>query len=486
LSSIDLFDAAGRRVPGLSAPRPVTGRPETLVVDLSRPLAAGVYTVHWRSVSAIDGHVAESSYAFGVGAAAPAGAAAPTPSTPRALLAWQSAGRWLLYLGLILLVGAGAISLLLTGACPASGARALLVAAAALAAAGLAVTTLAERSIVGVSLGTLLGSSAGRPFVEQAVAVLVCILAVAAGALWPGRWSLAAVGCAAAAAFVVNVHAGHAGGVSPYRPFDIAVVSVHAVAAGVWIGGLAWLLLCLRGRPRPAWAPLVRDFSAVAAVALAVVLATGLLRALAELGSPAGLVRTSFGVALLVKLGFVAALVALGAHNRLRVVPALVGEPGAGARFGHVSRAELVTAAAVLAATAVLTGLAPGASTAAAARPSPQRVVVSASDYATTVTVELTVTPGIVGANRFVAQVDRYGTTTPAPARSVTLEFTLPSHPGIGAALVLRSAGPGAWTGRGLQLSLPGTWKIEAVIQQARTAVVIPLSVQVAPRQPAG
>jgi copper transport protein len=442
--------------------------------------------VRWRSVSAIDGHVAGSSYAFGVGTAAPAGAAVPTPSTPRALIAWQSAGRWLLYCGLALLVGAGALSLLVPGARSASGARAFLVAALLLAAAGLAAMTLAERAIVGVSLRTLLASSAGKPFVEQAVAVLVCALAVAAFALWPRRWPLAAVGCAAAAAFVVNVHGGHAGGASPYRPLDLAVVSAHAVAVGVWIGGLAWLLLCLRGRPRPAWAPLVRDFSAVAAVALVVVLATGVVRALAELGPPADLVRTSFGIALLVKLGFVVVLVALGAHNRLRVVPALAGEPGAGARFGRVSRAELVTAAAVLAATAVLTGLAPGASTAAASRSTAQPLVASASDYATTLTVTLTVTPGFVGEDRFVARVVRYGTTTPAPARSVTLEFTLPSRPGVGASLVLARRAPGTWAGSGLQLSIAGDWRVEAVVQEATTAVVIPMSLRVAPRKRAG
>ncbi len=90
LSSIELLSAAERPVAGLSPARPVPGRPTTLVVVLARPLAAGVYTVRWRSVSAIDGHVAGSSYAFGVGTAAPAGAAVPTPSTPRALIAWQS------------------------------------------------------------------------------------------------------------------------------------------------------------------------------------------------------------------------------------------------------------------------------------------------------------------------------------------------------------------------------------------------------------
>ena len=240
---------------------------------------------------------------------------------------------------------------------------------------------------------------------------------------------------------------------------DVIVVSTHAIAAGVWIGGLAWLLLRLRAVPRGAWASLVGRFSMVAAAALFVVLATGVARALAEIGAPADLVRTSFGVALLVKLGLVAVLVALGAHNRLRVLPALTSEPRAAdppaaARFSRVSRVELTAAAAVLAATAVLTGLSPGAATAVAARAAARPLVATATDGAT-VAVRLTVTPGRAGDNAFVARILRYGSATPAPASGVTLECTLPSHPGIGAALVLARSDAGTWTGHGLQLSWP-------------------------------
>jgi hypothetical protein len=45
-----------------------------------------------------------------------------------------------------------------------------------------------------------------------------------------------------------------------------------------------------------------------------------------------------------------------------------------------------------------------------------------------------------------------------------------------------RHSAAGSWAGRGLQLSLPGTWRIEAVIVRAGTAVVIPLMVPVAAR----
>ena len=106
----------------------------------------------------------------------------------------------------------------------------------------------------------------------------------------------------------------------------------------------------------------------------------------------------------------------------------------------------------------------------------------SASDVPPTVTAHLTVSPAIVGENTFTLVIDRYGTSAPAGVRSVTLELTPPSHVGLGASLALHRAPNDAWTGRGLQLSLPGTWRIEAVIARAGTAVVIPLLVPVAAR----
>lgn len=515
LSSVVLLDAAGAVVVGASPAQSVAGHPAELRVALARALPDGAYTVRWRTVSSIDGHVAGSSFVFAVGTAAPPGAAAGASSTSTSLSAAQAAGRWLLYWGLLLLVGAAAVSFLVAGAATPPHGRALLVAAWALCAAGVAVMTLAERAVVGVSLSGLLSAAAGQPFVARAVAVAVCGVAVAAFVWRPGRATIAAVGLCAAAALLVHVHGGHADGRSPFRLLDLAVQWVHVTAVGVWIGGLAWLLLGLRGTSPAERARRVRGFSTVAGVALVIVLASGVARAAAELGTPGDLVHTSFGVALLVKLALVAVLVGLGAFNRYRVMPALageaapagesraVGEPepaggaeagesavrksdarasGAARAFGRTARTELVVAAAVLAATAVLSGLAPGSLSAAAAGGKPASVAVVASDHAQTLTVRLTVAPARAGANAFAVRVERFGTTTPAPARAVALDFTLPSHVGVGANLALRRGADGVWRGRSLQLSIVGDWSCEVVVGPPATAVVIPLTVRIAPR----
>lgn len=516
LSSVELLDAAGAAVAGASPAQSVAGHPAELRVALTRTLPDGAYTVRWRTVSSIDGHVAGSSFVFAVGTAAPPSAvAAGASSTPTSLSAAQAAGRWSLYWGLLLLVGAAAVSFLVAGAATPAHGRALLVAAWVVCATGVAVMTLAERAVVGVSLSGLLGAAAGQPFVARAIAVAVCGAAVAAFVWRPGRATIAAVGLCAAAALLVHVHGGHADGRSPFRLLDLAVQWVHVTAVGVWIGGLAWLLLGLRGTSPAERARRVRGFSTVAGVALVMVLASGVARAAAELGTPGDLVHTSFGVALLVKLALVAVLVGLGAFNRYRVVPALageaapagesraVGEPapagaaeagesagrqsdaresGAARAFGRTARVELVVAAAVLAATAVLSGLAPGSLSAAAAGGKPASVAVVASDHAQTLTVRLTVAPARAGANAFAVRVDRFGTTTPAPARAVALDFTLPSHVGVGANLALRRGADGVWRGRSLQLSIVGDWSCEVVVGPPATAVVIPLTVRIAPR----
>jgi len=157
---------------------------------------------------------------------------------------------------------------------------------------------------------------------------------------------------------LVHVLAGHADASSSWRVVNVAVQWVHMTGIGVWVGGLAWLLLGIRGMTNTDRAAAVGAFSRVATVTLGVVLATGAARGIVEVGSLGNLFDTTYGITLLVKVGLVAVLVALGALNHFRAVPAL--GRGAGVRsFTLNSRGELVVAAAVLATTALLSGLAP-------------------------------------------------------------------------------------------------------------------------------
>jgi putative copper export protein/nitrogen fixation protein FixH len=373
------------------------------------------------------------------------------------------------------------------GTLPAGG-RALLAAAWLLAVAGLGMMVAAERSSVGTSLGNLLASGTGQMFVLRGVVLAVTGVAVGFAIRQPGRVWLVSVGYSTAAVLLVHAVAGHAGASGRFAWFNVADQWFHLLAVGVWVGGLAWLLLGLRDRTAAERAVAVRRFSWMAGIAIVVVAATGIVRAVDDLGGPlqlGRLIHTSFGVALLVKLGLFVVLALLGAVNRYTNVPGTgpAGEAKQGGRTAHLRRtvmAEVLVAAGILGATAVMSELPPAALVVASTtkQAQVQRVVVSGSDFATTVRVRLTVTPGTVGANRFDATVSGFDTGQPVRATAVTLQFSLPSRPDLGTpTVILRPGAPGSWGGQGTVLSIPGTWEVEVVVQEPTGGVSIPLHV---------
>ena len=459
----------------------MAGNAQQLRVPLTGVLPHGVYTVDWQTVSALDGHLAGGAYAFGVGVAN-VGTVAPFGkfvSTSRWLTGAAAVGRWLLWAGLVLLVGAACTCWIVwRGALPAGG-RTLLGLSWLLAAVGVSTVILTERAIVRApSLLPLFETPEGFVLLGQGAAVLVaCGLAVWAAGIVPRRLTLAVLGGAAALAMLAVVWGSHANGLSAFRPLNLTLQWLHVVAVGAWIGGLAWLLIGLRGLPGPERAAAGRRFSTIATVGLAVVLLTGLPRAVAEVGAPANLFHTSFGLALLVKLGLFCVLVALGARNHFVLVPVLARDDAA-RPFRRTLRGELVLGVSILAVTGVLSGLAPATFAAAAAKASASsHVVLAGSDYATTVRVRLVVTPGNVGANQFTATVSDYASGRPLTGvRSVQLDFSLPAQTAVQPSTLALSRAPGGtWRGSGLELSVRGRWNIQVLVQQAATAVEVPL-----------
>jgi copper transport protein len=480
LSSVRVLASTGRAVTSAEA-QAVPDSPRQLRVPLPT-LPDGVYTVSWRTVSKVDGHVTGGSFAFGVGVTPPTrgttGAAPGSSATSPSPLA--VAGRWAFAWGLILLLGAGVVGPVAFAGL-ARGHRSLLVGAWLLSAAGLVAMTLAERNAIGVGLGTFLSSSTGTDIVTQAFALLAPLALVVVTLARP-RWTSLVV-LAAAAAGVMLVHSlfGHAGGESPAW-FNVGVQWLHLLAVGVWVGGLAWLLLGIRGADSADRRAAVRRFSTIAGVALAVTAATGITRAITELDGWRPLFATSFGITLLVKAGLVAVLVALGATNRYRNMPRIeAANPGLG-RVRRTAGWELAAAAAVILATGVLSELPPGSYVAAAAanRPAPTpSVTASGSDFATTTRVTLTATPGAAGPNLFEARVVDYDSGRPVQATAVSLAFTLPTRPDVGASrLDLEPQGGGVWSAQGTNLSIDGRWNVVVTVQGASGAVQVPLQVQ--------
>jgi copper transport protein len=519
LSTVSLLNSAGRTVRGTGKPAAAPGDAQELRVTLPR-LTRGVYTVNWRTVSKVDGHITNGSFAFGIGARPPSGAAAAqaanTGSASAAPGLAAVAGRWLLYWGLALLAAAGATgALVFDWRLP--GRAGMVIAAGWLyAAIGVLVMILAEQAAAEVPFGELFRATAGRSLLAQAAAVAVCGVAAFCAARRPAGPRLAVLGAAAAAALFVHAQAGHAEAQSSVRLFNVADQWLHMLGAAVWVGGLVWLLLGLRGLRGVQRASAVRRFSQLAFAAVALIAATGVLRAVPEVGSPGALVSTSFGFALLVKTALFVGLMGVAWRNRYRLVPRIASstpvapgalppltgggsadppgreEAGTGSRPGGADalppelagglairllrrsiRSEVTLAAIVLVVAAVLSGLPPASYVEAAARQkstSPS-ITVTGSDFATTARVRLTASPGTVGSNRFTVQVLRYDTGTPIPARSVRLEFSLLSNPNVASGLNLARGAGGTWTGQGTNLSIGGQWQIDVVIQEAATAV---------------
>jgi len=533
LSSIQVLDTAGRQVQAAKA-APVPGEPLQLVVPLG-DLPDGTYTVSWRVLSVDDGHVTAGSFAFGVGVAAPVAAAA-TQTAPagegKAPSPLAVAGRWMIYGGLVLLVGAAATGLAVFDRTLPAAARPLLVAGAGLALVGVAVRLVAEYLAVDAPLGDLLASSTGKALLRLAAGIAVAVVAALLLATQPkltsrpagtgppedaagrdatrqaDRWRLWLVGAAAAGALLLHVLAGHAAGPSSLRPLNLLAQWVHVLAIGAWIGGLVWLLADLPGRERSNRLPVVVRFSRLAAPVLLVVVLTGLARAVDLAGGWRGLLDSAYGRVLDVKVLLFLGLVTLGALNRYRIIPAATRQsptkPHRDAAEAEQSQAaadhrraeqlgvlrrnvrgEVALAACVLAATALLSQLPPGkfVVSQAAARPAPPpSVQVEGNDYATSVRLVLTVAPGTAGPNAFTAKVTDYDTGAAWPASRVALEFTPSGRPDVGAATLELTKGDGeSWRGQGSMLSIQGRWNVVALVQGPGAAVTVPLKVQTRP-----
>ena len=487
LSSINVLDTTGTAV--TSGPTVVAhGNEAELVVPL-KPLPTGVYTVAWRTVSAVDGHVAAGSFAFGVGGAEPSASATgaePSASTssagptPAAI-----AGRWLMYLSLVALLGAALFAAVVT---PGVGtiSRRLVPGAWLVALAGTVAVVAAQLSDAGVGLSDAFGTSFGPVIVERFVPLGVAGLAIAVLLARPAttRSALVVAALGAAGAMLADVLASHAAaGALPI--LGVAVQWLHILAVGAWLGGLGGLLLAVRGEAGDATARTARRFAYLATAGIATVGATGLLRAIAEVGTLDNLVSTDFGRLVIAKTALLGLLAMLGALNHF------VNVPAAGRRLGGLRRAgsvELVVGATVLVLSASLVNLAPpveagggnGSAQPASPAPTAAPLVVAGNDFGTSVRLSLTVSPGTAGFNTFTARATDFDSGAPVPATSITLRFSIPARSDIGESrleLVSAGDGSGVFKASGPNLSIGGTWSVTALVVNGLASVEVPLTV---------
>jgi len=479
LSSIQVLDASGSTI-RVGPLQPVAGTPTSLRASFPSDAPNGVYTVTWRTVSAVDGHFTTGTFAFGVGEAPPAttgtssGTVAPPPSVASVV------GRVLLYLGFAILFAVALVGSTTFGGSPPARSRLLAIGAASVV-AGAVTMTVAERSTVGAGYGTLLRSSAGRPFELLLAGAASCALGAFAHARQPDRASAVVLGIVTAATMLARAWGGHAAavGVAPYR---VGLQWLHLLGASVWVGAVLLLVLALadRGASSPPREQVALGVSGWALTGVGVVAVTGVLRSLEELGIRGWLhaFSSSYGTVLALKVSTGVVLIALGAVNRFRSIPLL--RAGGGHRLlRRVATVELLIALGVFVLTGVLTGLAPPTSANASTRPP---LIVTGHDFATTTRVKLEVDPGTAGRNDFTATVTDFDSGAPVGADDVALRFVPVDRPDVApVSLPLRKGPEGRWTGTGSQLSLDGTWNVTVQVTQAATTTLVPLTVTTRP-----
>lgn len=186
-----------------------------------------------------------------------------------------------------------------------------------------------------------------------------------AGAAWRVAVVLSAVAVATIA------WTGHArNGVVAGAGLHLLGDMLHMIAAGVWIGALAWLLLLLTPNTQASRREIehaLAGFSGVGPGVVAMIVITGIVNSLFLIGpqNALSLWQKAYGLTLLIKLALFALMFALAAVNRYRLTPRLAMAVDRGSTeqtlraFKGTIAAETALAVLVLAAVALLGVLPP-------------------------------------------------------------------------------------------------------------------------------
>jgi copper transport protein len=514
-------------------------------------LGLGTYTVVWRVLS-IDGHVVRGTFAFSVGAAAPGATPLLNIAASGTPLALGATVRWWTFLAAFILVGG-------LGFLP-------LILEPALHAAGVADPRPAQRAtrrllwlawpavvlLFGLSLGALLLQAAdatGLPLAEvfSGRAITRLLTSTKYGLLWLvrmgfllgllavvavlsaerrlGRWFYW-IGLGFGAGLLLTISAsGHASAVPRQTALAIAADWVHLIAGAIWVGGLIQLGLALPAaldvlktlERRVLLARVIRRFSGLASLSVAVLVVTGTYAGLIHIPSWQALLDTVYGATLSGKLLLFIPLLMLGAINLLIVGPRFVRAAHAtlearqrlshqevpspiaaskqrtkantrqpwsqrvskqaqavrtawaqGAaidnaitvrRFRIIVLGEIGLAILILAVTGILAGE-PPATSATADQPFRQ------TQRTGNLNVTLAVTPNQVGTNRLeVAVTDREG--RPVVAERVMLRLEHQEMDMGQREVPMQAARPGQYQVSGGFLSMAGRWQAEVRIQGA-------------------
>ena len=519
LGAVRVYDAQGHEVDNLDVTHP-RGNSHWMGVALKSGLSDGTYTATYRVISA-DTHVVYGGLVFNIGHAG-----APPRVTVAGLIGRNEAGRVTKiafgivrgadYVTLALFIGGLAFAWLSWGpALAVAAGQEPRWSAAARACAGRIRLLLGAAVIAGVivsALGVLLqGATAAGVSLWSSLksSVLESTLESRFGEVWTGRaadWLLIGLillaaraagadpvtglepasdlvepravrrppaglvlllGLGAAYLAITPALAGHASVQGPrgvFFPSDV----LHVLAASIWVGGIACLLLVLPAATRQLeghersellLATLAR-FSPLALGSVIVIAVTGVVQAYIDVRSIDGLTQTTYGALIIAKVVLLLALIGLGWVNRERVIPGLrriVAATGPTGGIGLLARStmrrELALMLAVFGVTAALVSYAPPID--AASGPFSANTTIGPAE------LEMTVDPARVGPNTVhLYLIDAKTGAQFTATKELTATARLPAKDIGPLPLKVSVAGPGHYILSSAVLSPGGTWEI--------------------------
>jgi copper transport protein len=421
-TTVRLYDGAGKLVP-VGAPYAVgaPGDKSAKSVAVSFPnLAHGRYLIRWRTITSDDFHAVDGSVTFGVGVTVTAAQSAAARGDGNPI---ESGIRTFVFLGYMLVVGAFELLLLLRRALNdrptaiRTATRGMLIGAAA-AIGGL----IALAGYLTVRTSTLPSGSFlkfwGVALIS--VAVLAFTTRTIERQQREGRpialLALVGVLTSVAAAWGLG-HLGHGAATS-----GALVTTLHLISTACWAGGVALLvpmaIAAVRGA-KSGWARhIVKRFTLIAVPALGLSIFSGALMARGLVPSWGGLLNTTYGATLLIKIALVGAAMALGAFTFMRT-----RRGGADKQLASRLMAELTAIVVIVVAAAALSGGQPPNDPRWQPRPFVESTTGTLSTQVDDLMLAVALTPSTPGDNFANVQVFQTRRPTPAPVHTVLVSL---------------------------------------------------------------
>ena len=459
------------------------------------------YTAVWKVRSADDGHVTEGTLPFGVGVAVTTTAlipplGAPDPATlppspldaltrwlnalmaavalgglPFALLVWRPAWRAAQRAGADCQATDMAMTHTLRRLLIAGGALFLFTNLLFLVAQAATAAGVPFAQAVGTPVLQLLGGRSGMLWLAR-VALTLLIGAIALrlppagrGTAWPW-WVALLLGGAALLTISLN---SHGAAVPEGTALAVALDWLHLAAMVAWLGGLIPLAIALRTAQRDTagafpLAMLIPRFSRLAASCIVILTLTGVYNYLLHVNGLDLLAATTYGRALLIKLGLFGVLLLLGGLNLFVLSQRLRTSGNRLARaFGRSVRGELVAGALLLLAVGVMTSVAPSNT----AWEEHERQGIAQTAAVGAVDLTLRIAPAQIGDNEIAVDVTDRRPGAQAARSKVLLRISMLGHPMAPLQTEARSSSTQRYSTRGSFLSMGGRWNIEVVLRRA-------------------